>query len=408
MRRRDGRPVWIGAGETASHGLQRNDLRGAGGSAYNEAWLQALIQAHPETLPVDQIEPGFGPLIPLCRELPLKCGMLDNFFATPEGGLMLVEAKLWRNPEARRSAVAQAMDYAAAVFRLSYEELEAAVKRARAQAGETAQSLYEIVAAQQTEFDEAQFVDAVSRNLRRGRAIVAVVGDGIREDLVALADLLQSHAGQRFVFALVELAIYDLPAAAGRIVVPSVLAQTALIERGVVQIEDRPAGSGTIIVREAAASAGATARDRAFGIGEDEFYEHLDRRQPGLAATLKSFLAKAQPLGVYADRQGGLNLKRDAPSGNPLNFGTITKDGFVETGPATWWGRDPIGRPYNTALAAAIGGFVRDMKGGAHSTVRTAEGATPRLSHFLPAHEEAWLAAIERYIADSFELAKEN
>ena len=60
---------------------------------------------------------------------------------------MLVEAKLWRNPEARRTAVAQALDYASAVFRMSYSELEAAVLKARAAAKESRESLYEIVAA---------------------------------------------------------------------------------------------------------------------------------------------------------------------------------------------------------------------------------------------------------------------
>jgi hypothetical protein len=67
-------------------------------------------------------------LIPVCRELPLefgfgRTGALDNLFLTRSGGLMLVEAKLWRNPEARRSVIAQAMEYAASLFRLSYQEL---------------------------------------------------------------------------------------------------------------------------------------------------------------------------------------------------------------------------------------------------------------------------------------------
>jgi len=68
----------------------------------------------------------------LCRELTLpSAGSLDNLFITREGQLVLVEAKLWRNPEARRKVVAQALDYAAAVFRMSYGELESAVLKAR-------------------------------------------------------------------------------------------------------------------------------------------------------------------------------------------------------------------------------------------------------------------------------------
>ena len=68
--------------------------------------------------------------------------------------------------------------------------------------------------------------------------MIAVVGDGIRDDIAPLAELLQSHAGQRFTFALVELGIFETPQKATRLVVPSVLAKTVLIERGVVRLEN--------------------------------------------------------------------------------------------------------------------------------------------------------------------------
>jgi hypothetical protein len=73
-----------------------------------------------------------------------RTGALDNLFVTPNGGLTLVEAKLWRNPEARRTVVAQTMEYAASVFRLSFQELESSVLRARKASGEEARSLFEL------------------------------------------------------------------------------------------------------------------------------------------------------------------------------------------------------------------------------------------------------------------------
>jgi hypothetical protein len=42
-------------------------------------------------------------------------------------------------------------------------------------------------------------------------------------------------------------------------------------------------------------------------------------------------------------------------------------------------------------------GFVREMKDGQESAVRTAAGKMPRLTDFLPANEEAWLNAISDY-----------
>jgi len=73
--------------------------------------------------------------------------------------------------------------------------------------------------------------------------------------LEPLAELLQTHAGHRFTFALIELAVYEAPLAGIRIVTPSVLAQTALIERGVVQIEDGADGGRRIVIRELAVTA---------------------------------------------------------------------------------------------------------------------------------------------------------
>lgn len=212
MRRRDGSPIWVGDAQQPAVALPRTDLGGKSvPGQYDEAWLQALLHCHPAIFPIGQIEPDYGDLIPLCQELPLvlgggRSGALDNLFVTRDGKLVLVEAKLWRNPEARRAVVAQAMEYASAVFRMRYSELESAVLKARSAAKMPEASLFEIVAAASEGVDEAEFFDALTRNLERGRAIVAVVGDGIREDIMPLASLLQSHAGHRFTFALVELA----------------------------------------------------------------------------------------------------------------------------------------------------------------------------------------------------------
>lgn len=410
MRRRDGTPLWI-TEVNSVEALRRIELRTGAGQTYDEAWLQNLLHRCPEVLPIEQIETGFGRLIPLCRELPLtfgagKSGALDNIFVTPEGGLLLLEAKLWRNPESRRAVVAQAMEYAAAVFRMDYETLQSAVLRARGSEPVKCSSMLEIVRQSTHDVDEPQFVDAVSRNLRRGRAVIAVVGDGIREDLAALAELLQTHAGHRFTFALIELAIYETPQQNVRIVTPSLLAQTALIERGVVRIEDQADGSRRIVVKELAATPTTVSAGRAIGIGEDEFYELLSMREPALPALLKSFLAKAEQLGIYIDRQSGLNLKHQAISGNPLNLGAIDKNGFVDTSPSTWWGRTRIGRAYNEALAEAIGGFVRDMKQGQESALRTASGKTPRVSDLLPTHENIWLTAMENYVRAESEFSE--
>jgi len=51
-----------------------------------------------------------------------------------------------------------------------------------------------------------------------------------------MAEFLQQHAGMHFAIALVQLAVYDTPNAAQRLVVPSVSLRTTNIVRGIVQV----------------------------------------------------------------------------------------------------------------------------------------------------------------------------
>jgi hypothetical protein len=89
----------------------------------SEAEFQALIQAHPECLPIAEIDTMFSTPVPICTELSTPAGPIDNFMVTPSGLPVLVECKLWRNPEARREVVGQILDYAKELSRWSSSDL---------------------------------------------------------------------------------------------------------------------------------------------------------------------------------------------------------------------------------------------------------------------------------------------
>jgi hypothetical protein len=94
-----------------------------------------------------------------------------------------------------------------------------------------------MVRAVDPEVDEQQFNDALTANLRRGRFLLLIVGDGIREGVEAIAEYLQLHAGLHFSLGLVELPIYVMPNG-DRLVAPRVLARTALVTRNVIAVPD--------------------------------------------------------------------------------------------------------------------------------------------------------------------------
>ena len=82
-------------------------------SSYDEKWLQELLFARPELLATESNE---REVIPICRELPLKGSnstvFLDLFCVRDDGKPVLVECKLWRNPQARREVIGQILEYA--------------------------------------------------------------------------------------------------------------------------------------------------------------------------------------------------------------------------------------------------------------------------------------------------------
>ena len=179
-----GLPLIVGNfADYTAQGLTRIRLEKAKTGGYDERWLQKLVSRYPSLLPIEQIEPALTPAIPVCMELPLRSGYVDNVYATPDGDLIIGETKLFRDPEARREVIGQIIDYAKDLSRLSYEELNAAILRAEApdgNGGRPSDGLYGAIASSTGEdLIEEQFIDAVSRNLERGRFLLIVIGDGI-------------------------------------------------------------------------------------------------------------------------------------------------------------------------------------------------------------------------------------
>ena len=212
--------------------LKRIPLKsGVADGSVDEATLQELLFDYPECLPIPVIDPAYADAVPICRELRVPAGSIDALFVNHPGRLTLCEFKLWRNPQARREVIGQILDYAKDLAGLRYEDLQRQVSLALGRQGGNA--LFDLVRERHPNVVEAEFVDNVTRHLRRGEFLLLVVGDGIREGVEKIVDFVQRHSGLHFNLALVEAALYR-DTADRLIVQPRVLARTEIVRRFVV------------------------------------------------------------------------------------------------------------------------------------------------------------------------------
>lgn len=357
---------------------------------FNESWLRDFIFAHPEVLPIDEIEPVFSSLIPVCKELPTRSGLIDILFVNDEGLVTLVECKLWKNPEARRKVIGQILDYAKDISRWSYDDLQNAVRN------KLGKSLYNLVSENAEELDEKVFVDSVSRNLKRGRFLLLVVGEGIRESVELIIDFLQRQAHLNFGFALVEMGIFELPKQIGEgyLVHPRLLTRTVEIERAVIRLESDK------LIAELPITADGTemqATRKRTTLTEQVFYESLN---PKTARAVQDFFDKAAGLGLGLEKdagQGSLMLKLSMGE-NEYNLGAFKKNGtFRNYRIASYtqrFGYPEIGEEYLDQLASLFqGGYVDKPANRFAWTVKKQKNKSITIEEIL-AVQDKWLEII--------------
>lgn len=222
------------AGSAATPEILPRVSRGAVVSegSISEAKLQDLLFRYPEALPIADIDAAYARAIPICMELYLpSSGYADALYINHLGGITLTEFKLWRNPQARREVIAQILDYARVLASWDYEDLQRQVSLSLG--GRAGNAPYDLVKAQYPQVDEAEFVDNVTRHLKRGEFLLLIVGDGIQESAENITKFVQQHS-LHFTLALVEAALYR-DAANSLIVQPRVLARTEIVQRFVVE-----------------------------------------------------------------------------------------------------------------------------------------------------------------------------
>ena len=327
--RRQGQPVFIK--DEKAKGLERIPLDGR---TFNEDWIQKLIHKNPDILPISEIDTGFTPAISIGREVSTSAGYIDNLFISPDGYLTIVETKLWRNPEARREVVGQILDYAKELNKWTFTDLDNCVKKFNQLYNNNSDGLLATVR-KHTELDEADeqfFIDNISKNLKRGRFLLLIVGDGIRESVEDMVEYLTQSPQLYFTLALIELQVYKLNEADNSlIVIPQLVTRTREITRAIVRIEgNTPADFKVNIETDLGTE---TTKQQTQGlkrltITAQDYFDTLEQNtNKDIVDFAKQIIKDSEELGLFVEwNSGSFGLKLPDPQGSGIKIGIITID----------------------------------------------------------------------------------
>lgn len=328
--------------------LYQIDQNGNGGSLipidpkdqlFQEQWIQNLLVKHPGILPVAEIEPVFYPLIPIGREVPTDTGIIDNLYISQQGYPVIVETKLWRNPDARRDVFAQSIDYAVSLSKWGFEELDQCSRNYTKTFGHPLGLIdwIEEFLHEPLDVEKIYFEENVGRNLRLGRFLILLVGDRIRSSVVDLMGHFNDVPHLAFNTALVELHCYkvneDKPWPL--YVVPTIKAQTQIVERTIVQVNIAANGKAEISSIHEEITEDSTGRGP---LTEDEYWSRLKDQNPESYDVVKKVIEyyRDNPPAFLKVRDNSIAVRVYAPeSGKKLSMFFIRTDGVIECWPKT-------------------------------------------------------------------------
>jgi len=287
---------------------------------YNENWIQDICFQSPNLLPVEELEPTFGGMVPICRELSTESGYIDLIYVNQYGFITIGECKLWRNPEARRKVVGQILDYAKDLAKWDYSKFEKRCLKARK---DNKKSLFEIIQDFYPDIDEASFIDNLQNNLSKGRFLLTIIGDGIRGNMEELANYIHRNGNLNFTLGLIELPVFKNPSNGELIITPRLLAKTKEIERIIYRFSEGTNENVGIEQQEKIVSK---------TISEDVFFERL-QKSIGIenSDNFQKFIKTLNSeLNIIAKLGRGQRLSLNLKSSNDnYNFASIQETGEV-------------------------------------------------------------------------------
>lgn len=144
----------------------------------DESHLQDLVYEDPTTIPVEDIDSDaeLAPIEVIVKELALGIGSSDIVGIDAKGNIYIIEAKLAKNPEAKRAVIGQIMEYAANLWGRDLGWLEDRVKEKRKKG---ISEFFE----KREDWDREAFEGNLKNSLLKGKFKLLVVVDRVNEEL---------------------------------------------------------------------------------------------------------------------------------------------------------------------------------------------------------------------------------
>lgn len=207
-----------------------------------EQYFQRAVHHSPNLLPYREFFPSARGIVSLGMEVPLsfpggKSGSIDNLFLTDDGHLVVLEMKLWRNPQAVREVVGQIFQYGLTLSGMRLPGIEDVLRKASNGTGRLhdKQTLIEYAVEHLDIKDEHAFSNALEKHLRSGELLYLIAGDGIHVSVDAIGDWINASSGAPFHFGLLELDAYETDDKQ-RLIVPRLRVKTKEIGRHVIEV----------------------------------------------------------------------------------------------------------------------------------------------------------------------------
>ena len=259
------------------------------------------------------------------------------------------------------------------------------------------------------DMDERAFVDRMNRNLRLGRFVLLIVGDGIHEGVEKMADFLNQTPQLQFTLGLVEMGLYaldDKAQPADFFVQPRIVARTREVTRAVVEIK-------TTVQPDAIHVSVPPTPTKAQGerrpLTESAFLEQLSESSSPEVVTFAQGVLEQAPAHdlTITWGEGGPLLRYEDETGHRFTFGKLSRGGTL--GDTHWLGGQCLRRgldasiyqSYLDQVAALIPGAtrrrVRTPKGTELEYVATSDGPKkggPPLAT-LVTHGPEWFEIID-------------